>query len=545
MIFTAFIFLGVIYSAQSKSNVTESTAASVGHPLQFHKSNAGNHYAEFIRFDVDTPVSVKPSWDYLKVDPLINTQPTPFGYQKRAPRSDEYDSYERGYQEFLRNYHNDGEHDNYKVKEDEEEEDIGRSDDEDNDDDDDDSSDENNSDGDESEDSESEEKYHKPKKSSKSKGKKSKDDGSDEDYDRVKQESNKKKKSKHCKTEKRGNMVCNVCHNPKNDESSEQCSYSSDPPDKKYAYSKGKKFNSKDNDNSREDQEQHRELTTRRPQFYHYRHNHPVSPPHYRKYPQPAIRYGTPRYQIYRPIPAMILRPTTHYYPRKQQPSRYPRRYTQVGQESRLHKDVIGYEYGRPRNSAMKRVKNNNQRVKSKRTPKNEHVFGRASDENVDQKFADFITKDWSNCERSFENGLICYECDDKKGSHKECMFVSANKPNGSHSGYSKIYKYASGTHDNNDRSNDSSNESNSSDDKSVSLRRKGKSTVIKKRKIPKNNLKGPGPKEEPEIIYGQPYEFVRPYTPNSDDSNSEEKHVLKRMAEAGEKTDNKNRTII
>lgn len=543
-----------------KSNASESTstATSVLHPLQFHKSDNGKHYAEFIRYDVDAPVSAKPSWDYLKVDPRLSTQPSAFQYQKRDPRSDEYDSYEKGYQEFLRNYHKDGDHDNYKVneeqQEEDDEEDIGRSDDEDDDEDDDsgNSSDENNSSSQETEDSESEEKYHKPKKSIKAKGKKSKDDGSDEEYDRIKQESNKKKKSKHCRTEKRSNgMVCNVCHNPKNDENSEQCSYSSDPPDKKYAYSKGKKFNSKDNDNSKEDYKPQRELTTRRPQSYRYRQNYPASrsQPHYRKYPQPIVQYGTPRYQIYRTIPAMILRPQqqTHYYPRIQQPKKYPRRYTQMGQESRLYRNVVGYDYGRPRNAAIKKVRSDNRRVKGKKTLKNEYVSGRASDENVDKKFADFITKDWSNCERSFENGLICYECDDKKGSHKECMFVSENKPNESHSGYSKVYKYASGTHGNVDHS----NESDVSDDESTTHHGKGKSSAAKKRKPPKNHSKSTKAQqqqqEEPEIIKGEPYEFVRPYTENSDESNSysdsEEKHILKRMA--GEKTDNQNRTTI
>lgn len=190
------MLLAVICSVQCKtgSNKTDSTTASVGHPLQFHKSNDGQHYAEFIRYDVDTAVPVKPNWDYLKVNPLLSKkQPSTFEQQRRAPRSNEYGSYERGYQEFLRNYHKDGDHEGYKVKEDED--DTGRSDNDEGEDDDDsgNSSDENNSGGEESDESESEEKYHKPKKSYKSKGRKHRDDESNEDYDRIKQESKKGK----------------------------------------------------------------------------------------------------------------------------------------------------------------------------------------------------------------------------------------------------------------------------------------------------------------------------------------------------------------
>lgn len=351
-----------------------------------------------------------------------------------------------------------------------------------------------------------------------------------------------RKKVKHCKTEKRGNMVCNVCHDSKNDESSEQCSFSSDPPDKKYAYSKGKKYNSKDNSN--EDHDEHKEITTRRPQTYYRYNHHPVPKTYYRKYPQ----YGAPRYKVYRPapVPIMIIRPKTHYYPpRRPQPNPYPRRYAHVGQESRLHKDVVGFDYVRPKNLTTKRSKNDNRSGKNKKTVKNQQIAGRASDENVDQKFTDFITKDWSNCERSFENNLICYECQDKNGSHKECMFVSSSKPNGSHSGYSKVYKYASGTHENAD----DSNESDKSNDRILTPRRKGKNSETKKRKTG-NSITKPIKEEqqqqtqlqkEPEIIYGKPYEFVDPYIEDLDDSNSEEKRILKRMTT--DKINSRNKT--
>lgn len=525
MIFTSILIFGLVSSVQSISNSSELPAASVGHPLLFHKSNDGKHYAEFIRYDVDRPVTIKPTWDYLKVDPIASKQPSTFGQKTRTPRSEEYDSYEKGYQDFLMNYHKDN--DSYKVKEEEQEgeededdnddsdgDDIGRNDDEDGESG---STSENNSGSEEDNDSESEEKYHKPKKSYKSKGKKNKSDESDKDYDRVKQEAN-KKKSKHCKTEKRGNMLCNVCYNPKNEESSEQCSFSSDPNDKKYAYSKGKKYNSKDGDNKREDPEQKIELTTHRPPTYYIRQKHP-RPPNYRNYRQHYVPYGTPRYQIYRPVtaPVMILRPTQRYYPRKPRSNPYLPRYTHVAEESRLHRDIVGFDLDRPRSAPIKNVKNDSRLSKNKKTQKDQKITGRASDENVDQKFADFITKDWSNCEKSYENGLICYECDDKKGTHKECMFVSSNNPNESHSGYSKMYKYATGKHGGD----------------SDSTRRNGKVSMFNKRKTPKNNPKTikPGQQQkEAEIIYGQPYEYVRPYTEDLSKNDNGGKHILKRM---------------
>lgn len=212
-------------------------------------------------------------------------------------------SFDRGYDEFLRNYYTDnGHHDEYKVKESDED----RS--ESNGGDDDDSGDDNNSGGgtsgessDESEAdrSASEEQPSKTKKSYNVKNNKRKKNESGEERE--------KKKKKHCRTEKRNGMVCNVCYDPKNDEQSENCKSGSDPKGKKYAYSKEKKYSHSDGDKQSESFEDSRELTTRHPpvkpfnngRFHyqqqqppvHFRRNIPLPPNFPRHNPYTIIRY--------------------------------------------------------------------------------------------------------------------------------------------------------------------------------------------------------------------------------------------------------------
>lgn len=523
------LVVGVICATvQSEFNFTSPASTEIGHPLLFDKSNDGKHYAEFIRFDDDVPVSVTPAFDYLKVDPLLNPP------QKRNPRGYRDESFDDGYEEFLKNYSKDGDHDadSYKVNEEQQEEDddgeedgddedIARSDDDDEENSSNGGSNDSNEDNDESDSDE----FYKPKKSKKSKKKKNKVDGSDG------------KNANHCKTEKRGNLTCNICRNPGTDEKSENCSFH--PKDKKYAYSRGH------NNNKPHDPEQHRELTTRTPQLY-YNRNNPGQLYYLRRKPS----YRPSRYQVLRPVPPpvmMMIRSQMRTYPQKPPVNPYPRRYTQVGQESRLYKDVVSYEVNYPKNSSTKRPKTNQRRVKGKKVtrPQTKTTYNSASDENVDRKLADFVSKDWSNCERSFEGDQICYDCDDGDGSHRECMYASGSKPNGS-SGYSRTYKYAAGTHgDNNasdlekDSDSDSSNESKSD---TTTPRRKTKKSNSRKRKTPRNHAQTRRVKkqQEPavedsnsEIIYGRPYEYVRPYTETSNESYESGRQILKkRMAE-------------
>lgn len=50
--------------------------------------------------------------------------------------------------------------------------------------------------------------------------------------------------SENCRKVEKDSMVCSICKDPKTGEDSESCSYSYEPDDKKFAYSKSKSFGS-------------------------------------------------------------------------------------------------------------------------------------------------------------------------------------------------------------------------------------------------------------------------------------------------------------
>lgn len=183
---------------------------------------------------------------------------------KRLTRSSEF---EKGYEEFLRNYNHDnniasngdqGHH--YRVEESDENagfaNDEGSADHDDDDDDDDGSDnedDESNSEsneaaaindgyieyssGSESDSDESSGKRKSYKAKPQNKGKSSNDKKKHKNA-----EKKTKPKKKKCKTERHDNMLCTVCYNPISDEKSESCSYSSEPKEHNYAYSEDSSF---------------------------------------------------------------------------------------------------------------------------------------------------------------------------------------------------------------------------------------------------------------------------------------------------------------
>lgn len=426
--------------------------------IQINPKNNNNHYAEFIRYDGD----IEPITHMEMIKETIEME-------KRARRTPQSKEFDRGYDEFLRNYRNDRPHNNYKVRESDEAESESDDDDEGDNNDDDSGSDEDNESGEESTESEEQPKakkrYSKVSNNSKNGGKNSvknsanhpkhKDD-SDEDYERVKQESNKNnKKTKYCKMEKRGNMLCSVCHNPKTDEKSESCKFNSDPKDKMYAYSNEKKYSSADGDKNRESFEDVREFTTRRPPPNQQRINNNNWTPYHpslqhqnqhncrRPMPQPQFAYirlrnspGPVRSQRIRII--NIPPPSQQYHRPPQQrqflqqyqqpplpPSPYYQRpYPIYGQESRPHRDVINYE------------SNLGLRIENKT---NEYdLLPAYSKDKVDREYDEFIAKDWSNCRKFVEDQHLCYECAEENGTNKQCMFVSKANPENLAKSYSK-----------------------------------------------------------------------------------------------------------
>lgn len=283
MIVTGFVSYAICNeSGLDESFLPESAALTVP------KNHKNHHYAEYVSYDS----SLDPVTHLSMKKEFVTSS------DKRLRRTPEGSTFDRGYDEFLRNYYRDnGHHDEYKVKESNEDQSES------NDRTDDDSDDDNSNGANSGESSDESEADHSVSEEQPSKTKKSYSKVKN-DKQRKKNDSNEereKKKKKHCRIEKRNGMTCNVCYNPKNDESTELCKSSSDPKGKKYAYSKEKKYSHSDGDKQSESFEDNREFTTRQPpggpfnnnnninnnnnnNRFHYQQQQP--PIHFRRNPQ-------------------------------------------------------------------------------------------------------------------------------------------------------------------------------------------------------------------------------------------------------------------
>lgn len=376
----------------------------------------------------------------LNIDPITHLEmiKQTIEMDKRIRRNPQTTNFDRGYDDFLRNYRRDNQGSgavNYKVRDSGEE----RSESDENDDDDD------NGDDDDEDDETSDEKSSQSKKVNNRDKKYKQKPKSDDDYERIKHESGKTKKSKYCKTEKRGNMLCNVCYNPRNDEKAESCKLNTEPKDKNYAYSNEKKYSHKENDDDRESFEEAREFTTKRPTHFNgprpYNNRYPIKPiqPPYRRIPRPTgpysiIRYRTVPYsrpQRIRiitipgppPLPPPTPLPSAQY---NQRP--YP--FTVL--ESRPQRDTGWLKSRRPFSEQLTAPLNGSKLDEIELLP--DHL-----NKNNDEDFTEFISKDWSKCRKYTEGELMCFECGEKKGgTSKECMFATKKKPEENRQIYAK-----------------------------------------------------------------------------------------------------------
>lgn len=403
----------------------------------------------------------------FNTDPVTHME---IGEERRFPR---HSAFDRGYEEFLRNYYNDNDIERrgkYRVHESEEiesDESSGSNSDEDGNDDDD--------DNDESESVESEERITRLRSPPKNKPNNGKPQIKNPEPNAN------RKKSKHCKNVKRDNMLCNVCYNPRNDEKSESCSFSSDPKEDNYSYSEdsSKGYSSKSPESLEEEDEDSSEYDERKSQKkkkYPNGYRHPQQSPRF--YPpflqRPFANYGPqtflpPSYQpISRPgrrqptrqsqiknAPVAVVRYRTVEtpfgsqrirlisYPNRNQPafpsqkyrkekSKY--RHQDFGQEIRPPRDINGAHSERLLSNVTKEQK--------------EHLTDDLPSHSNDEadrkylgKYKTFINKDWSKCKKLVDDKQICFECYVDGERRKECMFVNANKPSNFYESYSASKK--------------------------------------------------------------------------------------------------------
>lgn len=394
-----------------------------------HKSVDKKHEsrpAEIVRLDLDAS-----STDFLPItfqDIDIGPDEDDSSRPRRSPQRNNVDAFDDNYARFKKSFNNRKERGNYRV-DDEDEKGSG----------------EDEEDEEDEEENESEEQPP-PKKGKKTKNAKSKNAETDEDFDRIREESNKAKKSKFCRVERRGNMYCNVCFNPKTKDSAESCSFKSDPREKKYAFSQEKKYRNKDGELQKDSGE--RELVTHRPPTYYRRapYTRPIPAPQFRR-PSFTMAY-VPRY-------GYVLAPSRRPPPQRPIPQRYspyvknvPKRYVQAGQESRPQREVIGvgtthqpYEekskdpFSEKENDHVERLKKNHTKARDD----NDYHGSRGG---VDKVLAEFKAKDWSKCKHSTKGDLTCYSCVDSKGGRtEECVYDSEAENKKPH--YSELKSYS------------------------------------------------------------------------------------------------------
>lgn len=413
-----------------------------------HNGFDGN--AEFIRYDMISPLT---HMELADEETRI----------RRAPKS----GFDIGYEEFLRNYHSDNIRDTdkqkYKVHESnqdevddrsfksDEDEDDDDDNDSDGDDDEDDSGDDDDDDGDDDEDDDESgenRKRYKPKSKSKSHKHKKKDD---------------KKKSKNCKTVKRGNMVCNVCKNSKNDGKLESCSTSESPKSNNYEYSEDSSYKKLNKDpEGIDDGEGEKAIDddpVKRPHpppLPKYPTNRPYGPKYYpapppRPYRPPVYRQSRPIYrvQIKNPpsdVTVLRLRTTDAPYQRIRLvplPSRLevrpPRDIHSSPSETSISNYTKDYLFSLPplipllRPSPLPPVR-----------PSPVPPVRPTTAAPNDKSYAVFVRKDGAKCKKFFELSEVCIECYLKGERQKECMSSKKTRPENVYKSYStskKVHK--------------------------------------------------------------------------------------------------------
>lgn len=311
-------------------------------------------------------------------------------------------------------------------------------------------------------------------------GSKENSDESDERYgndrkDKVKSRANARTKSdkgkkKKCKVEKRLDMKCMICYDPKNDEKSESCAFNTEPNKKNYEYSSDEKYSSKnkareshdsnesndsdenesgsnEKDDKKSEADEQKDLQKRpapkQPQagagrpplnnrnpparFIPFNSRAPqVFPaiynpsPRYFNGPPGAIRYRT----INTPYGAQRVRVVTltngaQVLQATAPPAPNRQRFVPYAPETRPQRDINNELGGESGGNAANLPW-------SLATP----------------QFVESISGDWSRCRKIVENNQMCIECLQSDGRKKECMYSNQAKPDNFYKSYSTMKSY-------------------------------------------------------------------------------------------------------
>lgn len=287
-----------------------------------------------------------------------------------------------------------------------------------------------------------------------------------------------KKNPENCKKVDKDGMTCTICKNSKTGGNFEQCSYTSEPKDQKYAYVTNKKYNSND-EQPEEEETKTVELKSKKSSD---------------KNIKPASEFGK---KLDRKV-----EPVEHYEGRiksNTRPERNDRFSKRRGEETKDNLKDKNYHVSETKQVPNRRVSSDNSKEstsddysipqhfidnsRGQEAPENDdgyytedekaetkekqddfiafddfhHKLFPESEESkkqeqqaeytsanskhdVEEVLAEFSKKDRSNCKKAEKKGMTCYLCVDKHNiQHEECMYVS--EPQKSHKAYHEVQK--------------------------------------------------------------------------------------------------------
>ncbi|KAG5894415.1 hypothetical protein JTB14_033160 [Gonioctena quinquepunctata] len=255
-----------------------------------------------------------------------------------------------------------------------------------------------------------------------------------------------KKDPKNCKKVDRDGMTCTICKNAENGGNYEQCSYTSEPNKKQYAYVTEKKYDSDDPEETKvspqtEEAEQS-EQSSEKPEA------------------ETTEDYDG---RVEQKSPKKRNEEDSSSYDKKEHDSYYypyaSSRLTEKEAEDDDDKyEIPGHFAESVKNEARRKGSSNDEphrdfdayhaqlfpelsEQESKRQQDNsEYYIPAASKQNVEEVLAEFSKKDRSTCKKSEKNGMTCFLCVDKNNiQHEECMYIQESKPQSSHVAYHQL----------------------------------------------------------------------------------------------------------
>lgn len=263
-----------------------------------------------------------------------------------------------------------------------------------------------------------------------------------------------KKHSENCKKVRKDSMVCMVCSNPKTGGNYEQCSYSSEPQEKKYSYVKEKKYNSNEPDGETTEVEStdnkpivRNKSRKQKPLKKNSSYKVGYEPHRSTANTKRQKKINTENYDgydVFHPsgttrVPNKYkgLNPDLYGQPDTYEPDK-------KGKESQVKEDYVYKlfpEYAE-KESEIKEIQRPAFEYKSDLP---EYFTAEESKKDVDSVLAEFKKKDRSKCKKVAKDKMTCFLCTDEKGvQHEECMFVSESQPKSSHVAYHEVKEFSS-----------------------------------------------------------------------------------------------------